>query len=330
MVETETTTVTTTVPETVTATTTVVETHTRIEKRVVLVDALGRTVELERPAERVVTLAPSITEDVCSLGLCSRLVGVDSFSKSLLGVPSEAADVGDYWQPSSESIARLKPDLVLACSGVPAQEQMTQQLEGLGVKVFFLRCDRARSLDDIYWDLRAVAALLGEPQAADRVIESMRERIALLEERLANTTRPSVALLVYLQENGAWVAGGGTFHDTVVALAGGANAFHSLYGWQMVGYEELVSRDPDYIFVTGMTQADFNRTIELMEKTPLRETKAFQEGHVCVLYGAATDALNRPSPGIVDAAYLLASILHPGAVEPPERLAGNYTCLGQG
>jgi len=328
MIETETATVTTTVPEAVT--TTVVETHTRVEKRVVLVDALGRTVELEKPAERVVALAPSITEDVCSLGLCSRLVGVDSFSKSLPGVPSDAADVGGYWQPSSESIAGLKPDLVLACSGVPAQEQMTRQLEGLGVKVFFLRCDRARSLDDIYWDLRAVAALLGEPQAADHVIESMRERVASLEERLANTTRPSVALLVYLQENGAWVAGGGTFQDTVIDLAGGSNVFHSLYGWQMVGYEELVSRDPDYILVTGMTRADFNRTIELMEKTPLHETKAFREGHVCVLYGAATDALNRPSPGIVDAAYLLASILHPGVVEPPERLAGNYTCLGQG
>jgi len=320
---------TTTVPKTVTFTQTVTQAVPQVEEKLVLVDALGRTIVVEKPAERVVALAPSITEDICSLGLCNRLVGVDIFSRDVPGVPEGVVDVGGYWQPSSEKIAELKPDLVLACSGVPAQEQMAQQLEGLGIRVFFLRCDKARGFDDIYWDLRAIATLLGKAETADKVIELMEERVSTLEKELANTTRPDVALLVYLQENGAWVAGGGTFQDTVIAVAGGSNVFHGLYGWQMVGYEELVSRDPDYIIVTGMTPADFNRTIALAEKTPLRETKAFREGRLCVLYGAAANALNRPSPGVVDAAYLLASILHPDLVEPPERLAGSYTCMHQ-
>lgn len=322
-----------------TVTKTLVENHTIVETstatvtatatRIVLVDALGRSIVLEKPAERIVTLAPSITEDVCSLGLCSRIVGLDSYSKTVEGVPSNATVVGGYWNPSPEKIAALHPDLVLACSGVPYQERMAPQLEQLGIRVFFLRCDRARDLNDIYWDLRAVATLLGRPEAADKVIEGMRERVARLEEALANMTRPSVALLVYLQKNGAWVAGGGTFQDTLVNLAGGTNVFHSLHGWQMVGYEEILSKNPDYIVVTGMSPADYNRTIALFESTPLKNARAFREGHVCVLYGEAANRLNRPSPGVVDAAYLLAHLLHPDKVEAPAGLAESYHCLGQ-
>ncbi|BEP17339.1 ABC transporter substrate-binding protein [Pyrofollis japonicus] len=309
-----------------TATTTLVKKETRTLTRVVLVDALGRKVVLEKPAARVVSLAPSITEDVCSLGLCDRLVGVDDFSKTVKGLPKNVVTVGGYWQPSTEKVVALKPDLVLACSGVPSQERMAKQLEGMGVKVFFLRCSRAKSLDDIYWDLSAIASLLGKPEAADKVIKEMQQRVAELEKALANTTRPSVALVVYLEKNGAWVAGGGTFQDTLITLAGGSNAFHSLYGWQVVGFEDMLAKNPDYVIVAGMSPSDYNKTLEFFKTTPLKELKAYREGHICVLYGKATDRINRPSPGIVDAAYLLASILHPGKVEPPSSLADSYKC----
>ena len=317
----------TTKPVTVVKTATSTVTSTVTAKEIVLVDALGRKIVLAKPASRIVSLAPSITEDVCALGFCDKIVGVDSFSKSVKGLPSNVVDVGGYWQPSVEKILGAKPDLVLACSGVPAQEAMAKQLESAGVKVFFLRCDRARGLSDIYWDLTAIATLLGKPDAAKTVISSMKARINELEKLLANTTKPSVALVVYLGKNGAWVTGGGTFQDTLITLAGGKNAFHYLYGWQMVGFEDFIKASPDYVIVTGMTKTVYNKTKEFFGKTVLKNLKAYKEGHVCVVYGEATNKVNRPSVGIVDAAYLLAAILHPDKVKPPTSLEGYYACI---
>ena len=303
-------------------------TSTSVAKEIVLIDALGRKIVLQKPASRVVSLAPSITEDICALGLCNSVVGVDSFSKSVKGLPSNVVDVGGYWQPSVEKILSAKPDLVLACSGVPAQEAMAKQLESIGIKVFFLRCDKARNLDDVYWDLEAIATLLGHPGKAQKLVEMLKARVEELEKRLSNTTKPGVALVVYLQKNGVWVAGGGTFQDNLISLAGGRNVFHEAYGWRMVGFEDLLAKNPDYVIVTGSSRASVNKTLAFFETSPLKSLKAFRERHVCVVYGSATDRIDRPSVGVIDAAYILASILHPDKVKPPAPYASEIACIG--
>ena len=344
-------TVTTTVPETVTVTAATTSTVSRtlsttvtltepvtrtvtatIERtRIVLVDALGRRVELEKPAERVVSLAPSITETILMLNMSGRLVGVDSFSKKMPGVPGDAVDVGGFWQPSPEKIAEARPDLVLACSGVPHQEALAEQLTGEGLKVFFLRCDRARDWKDIEWDAEATAALLGNVSAGERLVEWMEERLTRLSQVLQglNETRPSTALVVYLSPNGVWVAGGGTFQDTMIATAWGSNVYHSLYGWQMVSYEDLATKNPDVLLLTAPNKEDAAKTLEKLGETPLAETRAWKAGKVCVLYGPAADAVSRPSPRAVYGAELLATLLHPAAgkaLDTPPSIAGSTLC----
>ena len=344
-------TVTTTVPETVTLTTattstisrTVVATSTvtrqvtetvtaTVERtRIVLVDALGRRVELEGSAERVVSLAPSITETILMLNMSSKLVGVDSFSKKMPGVPENVVDVGGFWQPSPEKIAEARPDLVLACSGVPRQEALAEQLAGEGFKVFFLRCDRARDWRDIEWDTEAVATLLGNVSAGERLVAWMEERLARLAEALTelNESRPSTALIVYLSPNGIWVAGGGTFQDTMISTAWGSNVYHSLYGWQMVSYEDLASKNPETLLLTAPDKTGAAKALEKLEQTPLAGIRAWKSGRVCVLYGPAADAVSRPSPRAVYGAELLAVLLHPainGTLDTPKELLGGTLC----
>ncbi len=316
-----------TVTSTVTKATTVTATlsKTVTARRIVLVDALGRTVVLSRPARRVASLAPSITETICMMGLCGRLVAVDQYSLSIRGVPKNVVNVGGFWQPSPEKILEAKPDIVLACSGVPAQERLARQLEQEGVKVFFTRCDKSRDWNDIKWDVKAIGELLGAPEKAAKLINWMDSQLSRLSGELVNTTRPGAALIVYLSSNGAWVAGGGTFQDTMLSTAGARNVFHSLYGWQMVGYEDLVAKNMSYVFITTMgSESNAEKLLEAVAKTPLARTRAYKEGHICVLYGAASNAVSRPSPEAVLGAELLAHLMHPGRVPAPS-LEG-YIC----
>ena len=325
----ETTTKTVTKTSATTVTTVHMATVTATRTRIVLVDALGRTIVLEKPARRVVSLAPSITETVCMMGLCSRLVGVDKYSLGVKGLPKNVTVVGGYWNPSPEKILEARPDLVLGCAGVPNQERLARLLEQEGLRVFFLRCDMSRTWSDIEWDARAVGTLLGNETAADRVVAWMEGVLGNLSRELVNVTRPRVALLVWLQANGAWVAGGGTFQDTIISTAGAVNAFHNLYRWQMVSYEQILAAKPDYIVVTTMGGREAAiKKLESLESTPLNETKAFREGHVCVVYGDADNALSRPSPRAVLAAWLLAHMLHPDRVSAPKGLEG-YVCLAE-
>jgi iron complex transport system substrate-binding protein len=318
--------------ETVTATSTVIATTTHVEtatvKLNVIVDALGRRVTIVSTPHRVVSLAPAVTEDLCALGLCGLLVGVDSYSKNIPGVPKNATDVGGFWTPSLEKIAALKPDLILACAGVPAQERMVGRVESLGLKMVFLRCDRSRSVEDIFWDLETIGTIFGREEAASKLVASLKERIEAVERAVGGEAKPSVALIIYMSPKGAWVAGGGTFQDNIVSLAGGSNVFSGRYGWGMVGFEELLAKNPDYVIVTVMSKGQVDSIRKMFESTPLSSLKAFREGRVCIFYGDASNALSRPSVHVVDAVQLLASILHPGKVKPPGSLAGSYTCIG--
>ncbi|MET1128228.1 MAG: helical backbone metal receptor [Thermoproteota archaeon] len=330
-VHTITATLTTTVtetPATLTVTATATET-VPLEVRVVS-DALGREVEVMGTFNRIVSLAPSITEHLCVLGVCDLIVAADEYSLQVEGVPENVTVVGGFWTPSLEAVLAARPDLVLICSGVPAQEAMVQQLEDAGVTVFALRCDRARDVKDVLWDISALGALLGRSEAAEKLARSIEASIAEVKARLseANATPTSLALIVYLDEKGAWVAGGGTFQNDIVNLAGGQNVFADLYGWQMVGFEHLAAKDPDLVVVTGMGPEDLNRTLSILAKTPLAESRAYREGRVCLLYGEAANVLSRPGPRIADAVRILAGLLHPGVVQVPEQYSSYILCGG--
>ena len=332
IVETKPSTIVETLPITETLITTVTETSIVEKSEYILVDATGVEHRFAEPYERVVSLAPSITETVCLLGCCDRLVGVDDFSN----YPPEVNElvekgvverIGGYWSPSIEKIVALNPDLVLASSGVPAHRQLAEQLREVGIDVFFLVSDRARTVEDIERDIRSIALLLGcgDP---DRLINDIRERINSVQDALseANVTRVSVLVLLGLPEWGIYAAGGGTFIDYVISLAGGSNAAGKYSGWPMLSKEDVLLMNPDYVIVSAMTP-NVTGVYEAWTKA-LEGLRAIEEGKLCVLTGPANDVLVRPGPRIGIAVQVVASIIHPGLVEAPEGYAEHVYCGG--
>jgi len=300
------------------------------ESEAFLVDSLGRSMTLNASLHRVASLAPSITEALCMLGACDSIVAADSFSKQVEGVPANSTDVGGYWSPSVEKIVASKPQIVLACSGVPRQEALARQLESMGLKVFFLRCDRARDWKDIEQDVMSLSLLLGLRERGEQLVRWMEEQLSMLSKDLNNTGRVNVTLIVYFSPKGIWVAGGGTFQDTLLASAGALNTFHDLYGWQMVGFEELASRNPGFIIATVPSAADAEKVVDALRKPPFSSLSAVRDGRVCIIYGDGANAVNRPSPRAVLAARLIASLVHPGVVRPPPQLNGTFICVSPG
>jgi iron complex transport system substrate-binding protein len=176
-------------------------------------DDRGRTVTLARPAQRVVTLAPSLAELAFAAGAGGRLVGVARFSDS----PPAArgiARIGDAVRVDFERIVALKPDLILAWkSGNSAAD--VARLEGLG---FPAHVSEPGRLADIPRLLRAIGSLAGTGAAADRAARDFEREIGELRKRYAKTPRVRVFYQIWhkplLTVNGAHLI------SDVIALCG--------------------------------------------------------------------------------------------------------------
>ena len=274
-----------------------------------VVDGLGRSVTLEGPAQRVISIAPSNTEILYAIGAGDQLVGRDDYSD----YPTEALDlpsIGDTFAGvNSESIIALQPDLVLAAQITPPE--YVTQLQGLGITVFWLA--NPLSIEELYENLRIVAELTGNENHAEDLITNLQARVAAVDEVLASATgTPSVFYELDASDPAApWTAGGGTFIDQLIERAGGVNIGSALDGaYAQFSIEELIIQNPDAIL---LGDAAYGITVESVG------ARAGWAGLAAVLNGAVypfdDNLVSRPGPRLVDALEQLALLLHPEIFE---------------
>ena len=219
--------------------------RTRTDPAVALTDDLGATVVLRAAARRVVSLAPSHTDLLFSIGAGEVVVGRTkwaSWPPEALTVPS----VGDGLNPNVEAIAAQRPDLVVAYASA-ANATATNQLAALGIPVFNLRTDR---LDDVARGARLLGRLTGHDARADSLAAAFAARLDAARAAVPHGPRPRVLLLVW--EQPPIVIGGGSFQSEILRLAGAENAFGDLtQPSAQVTIETIVARDPDVVVRLG-------------------------------------------------------------------------------
>jgi iron complex transport system substrate-binding protein len=249
-----------------------------------LVDAAGAELVLNRPARRVVSLVPSATETLRAMGAADVLVGRTDFDTA----PWAAAlpSVGGGIEPNLEALVALEPDLIVRFAG--EQDPRTpSRLDELGVPHLAVRPDR---IEDIYRTARLLGDATGYAAAADALVETIREGLATVGSSVRGLPRVQVAYV--LGGTPPWVAGPGTYIDEVVSLAGGDNAFADLGAlYSAVSPEELRARDIEVVLLSA--GATYDRSL-----TPGARVEV------------VGDALEIPGPGVVDAAYRVAELLH--------------------
>lgn len=258
-----------------------------------LPDDRGRAIAFDQPPRRIVSLLPSLTETVCALQACERLVGTDRYSDwpaSIARLPK----VGGGLDPDLEAIVRLHPDLVL----LGTDSRAAARLEALGLKVFAVE---AQTYADVRRVTRRVAAILGAA-GADRLWAQTQEQVAQAAATLPPRAR---ALRVYFEVSGElYAAGAGSFIGDTLARLGAVNIVPASLGpFPKLNPEFVVRAAPDVIMETQREATDFSR------RPGWSALRAVREHRICAFDRGRAAVLLHPGPRIGEAARLLADCL---------------------
>ncbi|MEN4010784.1 MAG: cobalamin-binding protein [Bellilinea sp.] len=274
-----------------------------------LTDGLGRSVVLDAPAQRVVSLAPSNTEILFAVGAGAQVVGRDEFSN----YPPESANItsvgGSMGNYSIEQIVALTPDLVLAAE-INAPE-LVKSLEDAGLTVFYV--GNPQDLIGMYDMLLTIGTLTGRGSEAEALVSNLSVRAAAVEQKLAQVTeRPTVFYQIDSSDPAKpWTAGGGTFIDTLLNQAAAENIGAAMgMPFGQMSIEALLEADPDYIL---LGDSNYGVTPEqVAARTGWDQLSAVKEGRVLAFND---DLISRPGPRQVEGLELLAKLLHPQLFE---------------
>ena len=256
-------------------------------------DDRGVTVTLPAAPQRIVSLLPSLTETVCELGQCHRLVGVDRYSNFPASV-QKLPQVGGGLDPNIEMIVSLKPDVVLMATSSRAGER----LQALGIKVIALEPKR-------HADVQRVMLKLGqllEVQDAARIWRAIDAGVSAAAQSLPASTRN---VKVYFEVNqGPYAAGESSFIGETLTRLGAKNIVPAKLGpFPKLNPEYIVRANPDLIMI-GQRSAD-----GLAARPGWQSIRALREQRVCIFPPGEADMLVRPGPRMAEGARLMVKCL---------------------
>ncbi|MDO9300638.1 MAG: ABC transporter substrate-binding protein [Anaerolineales bacterium] len=269
-----------------------------------LTDDLGRPVVINGTAQRIISMAPSLTEILFAVGAGDQVVGRDQFSD----YPAEAANVTDigatYEALNTELIISLKPDLILTAE-INSPEQV-KTLEDLGLTVYYLK--NPTTIEEMYGDMELIAQLTGHEAEAATAIEALKMRVAAVDEKIMPL---SSRISVFYEVDGTnpakpYTAGKGTFITLLIDRAGGYNIASDLDGYPQLSLEQVVAADPAFII---LGDAKWGTTPESIAQRPgWGNLSAVTSGQVLPFND---DLVSRPGPRMVDGLEELAKLLRP-------------------
>ncbi|MDM0112534.1 helical backbone metal receptor [Variovorax sp. J22R133] len=259
-----------------------------------IVDDRGVEVTLPRSPQRIVSLLPSLTETICALQACDRLVGVDDYSNWPASVKT-LPHVGGLEDANVERIVALKPDLVMLARSARA----TERLEGLGLKVVTLE---PKSMKDLERVLGQVGRVLGRESDATALWQQLDGGVQRVAATLPAAARGK---RVYFEVNSApFAASESSFIGETLSRLGVANVVPGALGpFPQLNPEFVVRANPQIIMV-----GDRN-AVALSARPGWEAIDAVKARRVCIFTAADGDVLVRPGPRMVEAATIMANCL---------------------
>ena len=259
-----------------------------------VVDDRGRSITLAQAPQRIVSLLPSLTETVCELGACQRLVGTDRFSnwpESVRALPK----LGGLEDAQIERIVALKPDLVLLAVSARA----TDRLEALGLPVLALE---PRNWADTRRAIQQLAQVLGTPAAGTALLARTEARIDAAAARVPAALR---GRKVYFEVAATpYAAGEASFIGELLTRLGLGNVVPASMGpFPQLNPEYVIRAQPALVMASATALA------EMPARPGWRGLQALQRQQTCGFAAAPYDTLVRPGPRLADGAEAIVDCL---------------------
>ncbi len=270
-----------------------------------MTDDMGNEISLAARPQKIISLAPSITESLFAIGAGSQVIG----REDTVVYPPEAMElpsVGSLWNGLPlEAILAMEPDLVLVAEITSAED--VKAMQDAGLTVFWQK--NPSNLDELYANLRTLAQLTGHEDEAETLVASLQERVDAVDAALEGVEDAPLVFyeLDATDPSNPYTAGPGTFIDLLIARAGGRNVGASLEGeWAQINVEALLEQDPDMIL---LADALYGTTPEsVAARAGWDALRAVQNGKV---YPFDPYLLSVPGPRLIDGLETLAVFLHP-------------------
>jgi iron complex transport system substrate-binding protein len=266
-----------------------------------ITDDAGRRVSIPARVDRVVSLAPNLTEIVFAIGAGNRLVGRTSYCD----FPPEAkavAEVGDTLHPNLERMIAVKPQVVLV-STASQLEVFTKQLEGQNIAVFVTD---PHDLEGVFRSILQIGEIVGDRDQANSLVQKLRERTNAVEQAVKQ--KPPVKVFYQVSGEPLYTAGHDAFVTDLMRRAGAASVTADVPGaWPKYSNESALAARPDAIILpSGGSMGEANSNVA----EALRQSPAVLHGRV---YKINDDHLARPGPRSVTGLEEMARALHPDA-----------------
>lgn len=266
-----------------------------------LQDGMGRTVALEQPPERIVSLFSSNTELLAALGLAPRIVGIEDHTHYPPGIREGRQIVGGRLGFSPEAIARLQPDLVVITPARGAANSLTRPMELVGIPVLVLLHS---DIEQIFSNLALLGQATGVSEQAEVRIADLRARLDQVQSRINGQAAPRVYLELGEQSRGAWqTVREGTYTADALRLAGADNVFAGLEGITQVSGEAVIRANPEVILLANQVDPTL-----VSERPGWQQIDAVRNGRI---YPVERARLLIPGPRVIDGVEQIAHLLYP-------------------
>jgi iron complex transport system substrate-binding protein len=259
-------------------------------------------------ADRIVSMAPSLTEILFALGLEKDIVGVTQYS-DYPAAAKEKPKVGSFWQPNIEAVVAAKPSLVILL-GFPQQKNLAECLKRIGYNTLTVNVE---TVNDLFEATAEIGTATGRQRQASELISSIKGKLQALSRLVGDGAK--VKVLWVVQREPLRVAGRNTFVNEMIELAGGENAIGpTVHKYPPIGAEQVIISRPEVIIEPDMGQEDLaaQRDAALRYWSKYKSVPAVTNGRVYVIRGGA---VSRLGPRLYEGTETIARCLRPHLFE---------------
>lgn len=275
-----------------------------------ITDDLGHTFRLQQPPQRIISLAPNITEILFALGLEDRIIGVTRYCD--YPPPARTKEViGGMLDPNIEKIQSLNPDLIIGFRGNPLR--ILNRLHSLELPVFVLQM--GSNLESVFSVIQKIGTITQTGPQAEELVHSLKEEHRHIQKALQGVQKKPKVFLS-LHGKGFWTSGRESFIHDLIQKAQGINIAGQISRrWLLFNREQILHENPDIILILSRTEKRFREAKKwIQSRDYLQNVQAVQKNQI---YFIDEDLATRPGPRLLKALSRLARIFHPQRFHSP-------------